>query len=78
MAKITKAATKLTFMFWPLPGEMERLRMYGWYIIGAVSLLMGAVYMLIRHILKPVNSLSAAIREVKKGKLRIQNKQVRQ
>jgi signal transduction histidine kinase len=66
MAKINEGSAKLTFMFWPLPGEMERLRMYGWYIIGAVSLLMGAVYMLIRHILKPVNSLSAAIREVKK------------
>ncbi|MGE4496462.1 MAG: ATP-binding protein [Deferribacterales bacterium] len=65
-AEITEGDSSIKFRFWPMTGEMERLRMYGWFMIGAVSLLMGAVYMLIRHTLNPINSLSAAIAEVKK------------
>ncbi|QAR32737.1 HAMP domain-containing histidine kinase [Geovibrio thiophilus] len=65
-AEITEGDSSIKFKFWPLTGEMERLSMYGWFMIGAVSLLMGAVYMLIRQILKPINYLSAAIAEVKK------------
>jgi signal transduction histidine kinase len=65
-AKLVDGDSMLLLKFWPGTEEQKRLRSYGLFIILLVSLLMGCVFMIIRHFLKPVSLLSSAIEEVKK------------